>query len=315
MNQMLRPMVDSDLPLVLSWRNAKDVRNNMYTNHVITPDEHQAWWNAQSIDPATRLLIYEMDSQPLGVVTFTKFTGEAGSATWAFYSGDRSHRGVGKLMEIAALEYAFEALRVCRLECEVLAFNKTVVDFHIKHGFTVEGIFRQAYIRDGEYYDIYRLSMLSDEWFKHVKSALASTSSGGNSLVGKCFSIKFDVSDKLVNDFSIVTGDKNPIHLDDVAAKSLGFPGRIAHGMLIGSVFSKFFANNFPGPGTVYLSQSLEFVAPLPVGAHADVRLKVLAHIGRKLLVETQVFEGDKICVTGQAKLMLPKHQTRHTSQ
>ena len=120
MTTLLRNMDKSDLETVLSWRNAESVRKNMYTHHLISQKEHRDWWNAQSVNPETRILICELEGEPLGVVSFTKYTGEGGTATWAFYSGNTSRRGIGRFMELAALDYAFEQLRVRRLECEVL---------------------------------------------------------------------------------------------------------------------------------------------------------------------------------------------------
>lgn len=307
MNSKLRAMTESDLSLVLSWRNAEDVRKNMYTNHIITEQEHLSWWASQQTNPASRLLIFEIDDQPVGVVIFSRFTGENGTATWAFYSGDRARRGIGGMMECIALEYAFETLRVRKLECEVLSFNRLVVNFHVKHGFTVEGVFRQAYERDGEYFDIYRLSMLANEWTKHVKPALAAMANGQPRFVGRGLASVLDLSDAAVSAYAKATGDQNPVHSDTEYAKSLGFPGRIAHGMLIGGELSRIFASEFPGPGTIYVSQSMEFKAPLLVGVPAQIKLKVMSQIGRRLQVETQAIQNEKLCVTGLAVLMIPK--------
>lgn len=307
MDSKLRQMTESDLPMVLSWRNADDVRKNMYTNHLITPDEHHSWWKSQSKNAATRLLVFELESQPVGVIVFTKYTGKGGTATWAFYSGDRSRHGVGGRMELAALTYAFESLELRKLECEVLAFNQPVIDFHVKYGFTVEGVFRQAYQREEQYYDIYRLSMLATEWFRYVKPTLFEPERHNTNLTGKLIVSSAKISEDLVSTFSEVIGDRNPVHLDDAYAQSLGFSGRIVQGMLAGSMFSRIFANEFPGPGTIYLSQTLDFLAPISVGENAAVRLKVLSHIGRRLLVETQVSVNDKLCIDGKATVMLPK--------
>jgi UDP-4-amino-4,6-dideoxy-N-acetyl-beta-L-altrosamine N-acetyltransferase len=307
MSSSLRQICAEDLPLVLSWRNAVDVRNNMYTNHVITEAEHRSWWEVQNINPATRLLMFEIDGQPAGVITFSQYTGENGTATWAFYSGDRSRRGVGGMMELAALEYAFETLRVRKLECEVLAFNSAVINFHLKHGFNIEGVFRQGYQRDGEYFDIYRLAMLAGEWAKYVKPALSAEANSDNKLVGREIISALDLSEATVDGYAEATGDRNPLHSDGKFAKAMGFDGRIAHGMLVGGELSRIFASEFPGPGTVYVSQSMEFNAPLLVGQPAHVRLKVIQQIGRRLQIETQAVQNDKICMTGLAVLMAPK--------
>lgn len=307
MNAGLRTMLESDLPLVLSWRNAEDVRKNMYTSHIISEEEHRVWWDKKKFDPTSRLLIFEMENEPVGVVTFSNYTGEGGTATWAFYSGNRSRRGIGSLMERSALEYAFETLRLRKLECEVLAFNRPVINFHLKYGFTIEGVFRESYKRGDQYFDIYRLSMLSSEWYRYVKPALSDVINSARSYVGKEIISDLDVSENAVNAYATATGDNNPIHSDEGYAKSMGFPGRIAHGMLVGAELSRIFATDFPGPGTIYVSQSLEFKLPLVVDVPAEIRLKVISQIGRRLQVETHAIQSENLCVTGLAVLMAPK--------
>lgn len=307
MNSTLREIDEADLPLVLEWRNAEDVRNNMYTNHVISIDEHRSWWESQKNNPRTRLLICELDGSAVGVITFTNYTGPEGIATWAFYSGDRARKGVGVAMEVAALNYAFDNLRVRKLECEVLDFNSSVIRFHLRHGFRVEGILREGYVRDGKPYDVYRLAMLARDWYKFIKPTIESKATGAKDYTGKKFSYSVSIDSGSVALFAEAVKDFNPVHFDDNAAKKLGFATRISHGMLTGSLFSGFFASEFPGVGTIYLGQSLEFHSPIAVGATVELRMRVLSHIGRQLLIETQVFDHDLLRVSGQATLLMPK--------
>jgi len=72
----------------------------------------------------------------------------------------------------------------------------------------------------------------------------------------------FTVSDEIVRSFSELTGDRNPVHLDEGFARSTRFGQRIAHGMIAASQISAVIGCTLPGPGTIYLSQSLQFVAP-----------------------------------------------------
>jgi len=308
MNCTLREIEESDLAMVLEWRNAEDVRNNMYTNHVISIDEHRSWWESQRNNPKTRLLICELDGSAAGVITFTNYTGPEGTATWAFYSGDRARRGVGAAMELAALNYAFDDLRLRRLECEVLDFNNSVIRFHLKHGFRVEGILREGYVREGKSYDIYKLAMLARDWVKFIKPTIESRAIGALDYSGKKFSRPVCLDSGSVALFADAVKDHNPVHFDDSAAQALGFVTRISHGMLAGSLFSGFFASEFPGPGTIYIGQTLEFHSPIAVGTTVELRMRVLSHIGRKLLIETQVFDRDVLCVSGQATLLMPKN-------
>jgi len=133
------------------------------------------------------------------------------------------------------------------------------------------------------------------------------SSSNPSSLTGQTFEYDMAVTAELVDAYAEATGDHNPVHVDDAAARLLGFPGRIAHGMLIGGAFSRHFASDFPGPGTIYVAQALRFRAPVLVGAQGKIRLHVLSHVGRRLIVQTQMLVDDKVCVEGEAELMLSK--------
>lgn len=304
----LRPMREDDLSLVLEWRNSEPIRKNMYTHHEISPPEHRTWWTTQSVNPETKLLIFECDGSPAGVVTFTNYSGPGGTASWAFYSGDLSRRGIGALMEKAALAYAFEELKLRRLECEVLSFNISIVNFHLKHGFSLEGISRCAYVRGSNSYDIYKLSMLSNEWERFIRPNLKTLGQkGGNSFLGKEVRKKVHIDESRIQAFIDASGDSNPMHIDAEFAIEAGMSGPIAHGMLIGSLFSQIIATDLPGPGSIYVGQTLNFLAPVFVGAEVEVLVTVQSHIGRMVRAKTVVSCDGTVCVEGVADILAPK--------
>lgn len=292
--------------MILEWRNARGVRENMYTNHIISPDEHQQWWETKSQDTTVRLLLLEENECPLGFIGFSKYTGPQGCATWAFYSGDRSRKGIGSMMEQAALEYAFEELDLYRLECEVLSFNKAVVDFHVRHGFDIEGVKKNAYERDGKRHSIYQLAMLRHKWEKHVAPLFGRRGGVRATLAGLRLEWTDQIDAETVDKYSDTTGDDNPVHLDDASARNAGFDKRISHGMLLGGLISRYFATQFPGAGTIYLSQNLKFMAPVYVGDSVNHQLRVEWHFGGKIGVTTVSKVGDKRCVEGEAVLLMP---------
>src|ERR1043165_2869747 len=74
------------------------------------------------------------------------------------------------------------------------------------------------------------------------------------------------ISDEMIRSFADLTGDANPVHLDDAYAAGARFGRRIAHGMIAAGLISAALANDLPGPGTVYLSQTLQFKAPVYPG-------------------------------------------------
>jgi 3-hydroxybutyryl-CoA dehydratase len=77
--------------------------------------------------------------------------------------------------------------------------------------------------------------------------------------------------------FAVVSGDKNPLHLDEEYAERSLFGKRIAHGFLIGSLISAVLGNDLPGPGSIYLGQTLRFLAPIHIGDTVTVVVKVVA--------------------------------------
>jgi UDP-4-amino-4,6-dideoxy-N-acetyl-beta-L-altrosamine N-acetyltransferase len=294
----LRAMTESDLQNVLIWRNHIDVRKNMYTYHEITWDEHQNWWLNNHSNHQSRLLIAEIDNLPVGVVTFTHINPVNKSATWAFYSSDVTRRGVGTYMELAALDYAFLTLELNRLECEVLDFNEAIMKFHRKFGFSLEGTKRQAYFRDGVFYDIYSLSILKSDWLRSQDKSITAP---------KKLSQRQIMSQDIITAYADVIADHNFIHINEEKAKQAGFKSTIAHGMLSGSLFSSIFSKAPFDPGVVYMEQTLIFKKPLGSGTEVDVQINLVSQVGRKAIYETKILHADTVYLTGEATILLPK--------
>lgn len=94
--------------------------------------------------------------------------------------------------------------------------------------------------------------------------------------VGDTASVTKTITDEDIRAFADLTGDHNPVHLDDEFAMTTRFGRRIAHGMLSAGLISSVLANKLPGSGAVYLSQSLSFVAPVYPGDTVTARVTVL---------------------------------------
>jgi 3-hydroxybutyryl-CoA dehydratase len=112
--------------------------------------------------------------------------------------------------------------------------------------------------------------------------------------------------------FAGITGDTNPVHLDEDFAKPTMFKGRIAHGMLTAGFVSAVFGTKLPGPGCVYMSQTLKFKAPVRIGDTVRARVTVSAVDREKARVTfaTTCQVGDKIVLDGEAQLMVPRRPT-----
>jgi UDP-4-amino-4,6-dideoxy-N-acetyl-beta-L-altrosamine N-acetyltransferase len=161
---LLRQILDVEIELIREWRNAPSVRASMYTRHVISPEEHAAWWHRVSMSDEHQYLMYELDGNACGVVGFTAISRVDRNSAWAFYADPGAPKGIGTRMEFLALELAFGSLDLHKLYCEVLEFNTPVVRLHHKFGFKTEGTFREQRLVDGSYVNVIRLGILAEEW-------------------------------------------------------------------------------------------------------------------------------------------------------
>lgn len=116
------------------------------------------------------------------------------------------------------------------------------------------------------------------------------------------------ISDADIRAFADTTGDHNPVHLDDDFAATTRFGRRIAHGMLTASLISAVIANKLPGQGSIYLSQNLQFVAPVFPGDEVTARVTVTAVRDDKPIVKLQTTctnQRDEIVIKGEATVLV----------
>ena len=126
--------------------------------------------------------------------------------------------------------------------------------------------------------------------------------------VGQSAEFTKSISDEDVMSFAKITGDFNPVHVDEIAASSSQFGGRIAHGMLTAGLISAALAGKLPGPGSVYLSQTLRFTAPVRIGdiVTATVQVIEIAAAKRRVKLSTVCTNqrGEKV-IEGEALVMV----------
>ena len=112
-----------------------------------------------------------------------------------------------------------------------------------------------------------------------------------------------------VEAFAAVSGDTNPVHLDEAYARTTPFQGRIAHGMLSGAYISAVLGTKLPGPGAIYLTQSLRFRRPVKIGDPVVTKVSVTAldeRRGHATLTTVCKVDG-KTVVDGEAVVMVPR--------
>ncbi len=126
--------------------------------------------------------------------------------------------------------------------------------------------------------------------------------------IGDSFSRSREVTDELVRAFAEVSGDHNPIHLDDEFAKATRFGRRIAHGMLSGAFISGVLGYEMSERKIVYLSQTMKFIAPVYIGDTVTTRSTVLAIREAKNIVTLETVctnqDGETV-VKGEAVIMV----------
>lgn len=129
-----------------------------------------------------------------------------------------------------------------------------------------------------------------------------------NLTIGECFKREFQITDSMVKEFSRITGDINPVHLDEEYAKTTVFTKRIAPGMLAGGLISSVLGNDFPGNGTIYLSQTMKFTNPVFIEDRITVRIEVMEiKLNNWIRLKTEcINQYNQMVVKGEAIIVPP---------
>jgi 3-hydroxybutyryl-CoA dehydratase len=119
------------------------------------------------------------------------------------------------------------------------------------------------------------------------------------------------VTDRDIEMFAEVSTDRNPVHLDDDYAQDTIFEGRIAHGMLTAGLISAVIGEQLPGHGTVYLGQTLKFLAPVRPGdtVVAEVEVTAIDHGKRRVTLDTRCTIEGKPVLKGEAVVLAPSRK------
>lgn len=125
--------------------------------------------------------------------------------------------------------------------------------------------------------------------------------------IGDTASLSRSISTEEIGQFAKVSGDVNPVHVDEEFAKKTRFGGRIAHGMWSASLISAVLGTKLPGPGTIYLSQTLAFKGPVLPGETITATVKVLKVREDKRIITLETYcenEKDQRIVEGEAVVL-----------
>jgi 3-hydroxybutyryl-CoA dehydratase len=126
--------------------------------------------------------------------------------------------------------------------------------------------------------------------------------------IGLSESYEKEVKSSDVVGFAEITGDRNPIHLSEHFAAKTPFGGRIAHGLYTASLISAVIGTRLPGPGAIYMSQTLNFKAPVKIGdiVRASVEVVELVEKGYRVKLICRCQVGDTLVLEGEALVKVP---------
>lgn len=133
--------------------------------------------------------------------------------------------------------------------------------------------------------------------------------------IGDSYSTTRVISAEDVDKFAEVTGDDNPIHLDEEYARNSRFGQRVVHGVLLLGLISKVLGRDFPGHGSVAVGISCRFLRPVPVGSEVTVEVKIAEKIEKRKYLKARVFiylDG-KMALGGEGTVIPPSEEDEET--
>lgn len=127
--------------------------------------------------------------------------------------------------------------------------------------------------------------------------------------VGQFYEKEVTITSEIGKEFARISGDFNPIHLDEKYAEETRFGKRIVHGMLIGSYISGIIGNEFPGQGSIYLNQDLKFRRPIFYDKKVIIRVEIISVDEEKsrLKLRTSCLDDKDVLVDGEALIYMEK--------
>lgn len=126
--------------------------------------------------------------------------------------------------------------------------------------------------------------------------------------VGMTHQTEHVITEKDIELFAEVSGDRNPLHMDEDFAKQTPFGQRIAHGALTASYISGILGNDLPGPGSIFVGLNMRFRRPVFIGSHVTVKVEVteMKERGNRVTLKVSCSVDGKAAISGEAMVMVP---------
>jgi UDP-4-amino-4,6-dideoxy-N-acetyl-beta-L-altrosamine N-acetyltransferase len=165
---VLRPFAEGDRERILVWRNSPDVAAQMFSDDVISPEQHREWFDRVRKSREQRYWLVERSSSPVGVANLSEIDSHHLRCEWAYYIGEIGARGQSTpgMIEYGVLDHAFGRLGMRKVSCQVLITNSRVAHLHRQFGFRDEGLLRAHILKNGIPVDVLLLALLREEWLE-----------------------------------------------------------------------------------------------------------------------------------------------------
>jgi UDP-4-amino-4,6-dideoxy-N-acetyl-beta-L-altrosamine N-acetyltransferase len=171
-NYQLRSIQQNDLQQVLEWRNSDRIRAYMYTDNIITWDQHHRWFVATQENPNVLHQVCEFQDRLIGVMNATRIDKNNGVCYWGFYLGDlTAPKGSSYAMGLLFLDSLFDNLSLQKIYGEVLSFNVDSIKFHNNIGFEYEEVFNNYVVKGNVGLDVIQFGLLAKRWYS-VRSGI-----------------------------------------------------------------------------------------------------------------------------------------------
>ena len=161
-----RKIKEEDLEMIMNWRMSPEVTKYMTTDPKLTLDGQKKWLRKINENRDEFYYVLEVDDTPVVIVFFVEWDKNADIIHTGVYIAVKEKRSI-KLtadLQMSLYDFAFETLKVNKVAFEILGNNPMVIKFNERLGAKREGILRQAIKKGNEYYDLYLLSVLKEEW-------------------------------------------------------------------------------------------------------------------------------------------------------
>lgn len=159
-------------------RNQISVRASMYSDHLISSEEHINWIKSVTTNEKNIVFVaLSYAGKVLGVVSLQNYEVKQKRSSWAFYLDEDVRGGLGAFIEFNFLDFSFIKLGLEKLNCEVIESNEPVIKLHKKFHFLEEGLRRSEVIKNHNRVGVILLGLLKEEWLSNREAFLGKYSS------------------------------------------------------------------------------------------------------------------------------------------